>query len=544
MSDTEGGRSLPIPGSYWYSRPTRTGTRIDLKVILAVGRGFNIICEEDQEVEQYVGQLVNHLRLREMLQTAVSDMLIYGQAYFEKVRTTEEEKQEQESLELAPIEKRVEAGALTAPHLLRDWSLDDFDSSEYKDVTEKLEVFGKDLRTVDNWIIKNRVELEVAFSTASQSHERFLAHAKDKLMRWKAWSKGPKKRYKGQLLQRLNTQPVVDVDREQVSAPISGELVELKPLDPLWMRINRDAFGNVTGFVQWGLTPIPQAIIAEKLVFLRWMPKSWAHENAYGTSILMPVQRQISFFIQAEEDMKVFWHQYAKPMLVVAGGTPDKPYPAGQLTGLQNKFAARQPNTDAVVPGDVKVEMLQSGARNTAMVFEVWEKYLREKIYETIGIPSILMNLPGEITRATSDVTLQAFIAEEKMIQEMSGEGVMKQIIEPEVRMHFADKYPDGNIPVMKIMWPPVLEEDRNKKIDRLTKSVGKPFETVNEARSEAGLEPMDDPQYDLIPEAAAPGFGAPPSQSPELSAASTIGPREEGLQKQDRQVSPEEPVR
>lgn len=166
---------------------------------------------------------------------------------------------------------------------------------------------------------------------------------------------------------------------------------------------------------------------------------------------------------------------------------------------------------------------------------------MREKIYETLAIPDVLMNLPGEMTRATSDVTLQAFIAEEKMIQELVGEQFLKQVIEPEVRRHFATRYPDGVIPTIKLNWPPILEEDRNKKIDRLVKSVGVPFETVNEARTEASLAPIDDPQFDRIQSAPLTGLGNDPfkqagfpSKNPEMSESERTGPREEGLLKRD----------
>ncbi len=169
-------------------------------------------------------------------------------------------------------------------------------------------------------------------------------------------------------------------------------------------------------------------------------------------------------------------------------------------------------------------------------------KYQREKIYETLAIPDVLMNLPGEMTRATSDVTLQAFIAEEKMIQELVGEQFLKQVIEPEVRRHFLVKYPDGVIPTIKLNWPPILEEDRNKKIDRLVKSVGVPFETVNEARTEASLPPIDDQQFDQIPTSPLAGLqndpfkqGTFPSKNPEQSEAQKTGPREETLMKRDR---------
>jgi hypothetical protein len=238
-------------------------------------------------------------------------------------------------------------------------------------------------------------------------------------------------------------------------------------------------------------------------------------------------------------------------MLVIYGGTQDKPYPTPQLQSMQNKMVNRGPTTDLVTPGDTKVDMLQSGTgKGTSQTFSMYVKYLREKIYETLGIPSILMNLPGDTTRATSDVTLQAFIAEEEMIQDMVGEQVLKQIIEPEVRRHFADKYPKGDIPVITPVFSPVLEEDRNKKQDRVIKSVMAPIMTINEARRAVGLAPMpgppEDPEmYDKIPTAPIAGMpGAPqqglgpnmaPSKNPETNESERTGPREEEKQKLDR---------
>ena len=159
-------------------------------------------------------------------------------------------------------------------------------------------------------------------------------------------------------------------------------------------------------------------------------------------------------------------------------------------------------------------------------------------------IPSVLMNLPGDVSRATSDVTLQAFIAEEEMIQEYVGEQVLSQILEPEIRRHFSDKYPTGDFPGMKCVFAPVLEEDRNKKFDRIVKGVGgHPFMTINEARSDVGKPamagPLDEPdKYDKIPEqiaAPATSFGAAPSKNPEESEATKTGAGEEEKQKLDK---------
>jgi hypothetical protein len=526
---------------------------MDLKVILAVGRGFTLVCDDDDEIEQYANRLINHLGIREFLQSAVSDMLVYGFSVAEKVRSMPGEEQEHEALELEPIESRVAAGRLPKPEMSMEWSNDSLDVEDPSEVTRRVKFWAQDVASVEKWLADRDVAetLEIVVGTKKAKLEAKLKELEPKFQR-NIRRFVSKRRLKATMSDSQPHPPSPGIRaQDDLFAPGSGELIELKTLDPLWMRVCRDAFGNVIGYVQWGLTPIPQAILSEKLIVLKWMPKSTVPENAYGMSVLMPVQRHISFLIQAEEDMKVFWHQYAKPMLVAYGGTQEKPYPTPQLTSLANKLVNRGPTTDVVMPGDTKMEMMQSGTgKGTSQTFSLYVKYLREKIYETLGIPSTLMNLPGDTTRATSDVTLQAFIAEEETIQDYIGEQVLKQMIEPEVRRHFADKYPRGDIPVITPVFAPVLEEDRNKKQDRVIKSVMAPIMTINEGRRAVGLAPMpgppDDPdKYDRIPDAPVAGMpGAPkaelgpnmaPSKNPEISETERTGPREEMKEKLDK---------
>lgn len=456
--------SQDMPKWRWMyrSRPEiRRG--VDIKVILAVGRGFKIVCKDNADIELFCNNLLKKLNHKDVAQKALTDMEVYGFACFEKVRALPSELQENEKVE---ISTKPEVG---------DWSKKNTDDQN----KTTLESWLADVGKVDRWLAQTDVQ---------------------------------------------------DEQKKFTDKKGAGELVALKSLDPMFIRINRDAFGNVIGYVQWGLTPVPQSIYPDKMVFLPWMPKSTVPENAYGNSILQPVQRHVSLLIQAEEDMKVYWHQYAKPMLVVKAGTQEKPYPVPRLNYLQAQFAARQPNTDAIVPGDVTVEMLQAGTGATTATFAEWASYLREKIYETIGVPSVLMNLPDQTSRAISDISLQAFIAEEQMAQQLLEELFMDQVIIPEVREKFGDK-----IPAMTVVWLPIVEEDKNKKGDRLIKQVGKPFVTINEARTEMGYDPIDDKKYDEIPESADTGAFGQPSKNPEQNESGRTGPREENLMKRDK---------
>jgi hypothetical protein len=468
---------------------------VDIMVILAIGRGFSALVENPKapnakEIETYANSLIDKLDMRNVLQSAVTDMLVYGTAYFEKVRSVPGPAPGQETQDYDEVNAPDSGSGMQAGGITRQWNGQDMDNP----TKEKMAAWVADASKVDAYVAQQRVDP----TPKSNGAPGFGANP---------------------------NQMDSSYRKELAKDPFEGELVELKPLDPLWMRVARDAFGNVIGWLQWGLSPIPISIPNEKIVVLRWMPKSWARENAYGTSILMPVQRHISMIIQAEEDMKTWWHQYAKPMLAVYAGTPDKPYPMPAIQGLVSQFSNRQPNTDAVVPGDVKMEILKGAATDTANVFSSWSQYLREKIYETMGIPNVLMNLADVATRASSDVSLQAFIAYEEMIQQITGMLVLKQVLEPELLKKFGKV-----IPKMTIQWPPVLEEDRNQKIDRIVKATGVPFMTINEARAESDIKPIDNPLYDIIPlgpAAPVPEPGASPNTNPSSQYAPSKNPEQ-----------------
>jgi intein/homing endonuclease len=70
-------------------------------------------------------------------------------------------------------------------------------------------------------------------------------------------------------------------DGKYLKVAAMGNPVWIKPLDPLWMRVRRDSYGNVFGYLQYLSTP-PVAFTNDKTIHIRFNPKSWWVENAYG----------------------------------------------------------------------------------------------------------------------------------------------------------------------------------------------------------------------------------------------------------------------
>lgn len=139
----------------------------------------------------------------------------------------------------------------------------------------------------------------------------------------------------------------------------TGQVSWLKPLDPVHMRVRRDAYGNVLGYIQL-LTMPPVTFTAQDIVHFRWGAKSWWYEFSYGTSLLRPLLLIQSYIDSLQSDMATIVKVYTKPMLVVKAGTPDKPFSDPQLNALVAAFRDRQPATDVFVRGDVAVDVIQS----------------------------------------------------------------------------------------------------------------------------------------------------------------------------------------
>ena len=119
-------------------------------------------------------------------------------------------------------------------------------------------------------------------------------------------------------------------NREFVAEKIIKEkdskgILGLKSLDPIYMRVRRDSFGNQFGYIQWISFP-PILIDNESMIHIKYRPKSTGYEAAYGVSVLMSLIKNNDLLNQFEADGATWIHSRAVPPLIVKGGSPEKPY--------------------------------------------------------------------------------------------------------------------------------------------------------------------------------------------------------------------------
>jgi hypothetical protein len=277
-----------------------------------------------------------------------------------------------------------------------------------------------------------------------------------------------------------------------VSGKPTKRCMGIKPLDPVYMRVRRDSWNNVYGFLQWITFP-PVLLETDNMIHIKYRPKSWAYESAYGTSMLMPLIKNCDLLEQFENDSAIWVHSRAVPPLIVkGGGDPQHPYSTSQMAELLDKLKERTAASMIAVKSDVSIEELQGIARNLRL--DWWLEYLLRRRYQALGIPPVLMGQPESANRAVGEVVFQDFITRIQLIQVFIGDAIETQLLYPLVKAKFGEE-----VEKPKIVWKPVVIEDRNMRSQRLVQALQAGAISINEFREEFGFETLDDDKYNDV---------------------------------------------
>jgi len=272
----------------------------------------------------------------------------------------------------------------------------------------------------------------------------------------------------------------------------TSEVTWLKPLDPVHMRVRRDAYGNVFGYIQL-LTFPPVVFTAQDMVHFRWGAKSWWYEFSYGTALLRPLLKIQALIDQLEDDMGIIVHTYAKPMLVVKAGTPERPFSDAQLQSLMEAFRDRRPATDVFVRGDVSVDVVPSLTKDVNIQF--WLDYLYKQREAVLGVPKIFLGESEGTNRATAEVVMQEYVTRLRMMQEIIADTLetvlFRQLIE--------HKFGEG-VEIPKIKWKPIWEPSLEDKAKIVGDLLEKGVITWSEARTQLGYPEASEEEPQPLP--------------------------------------------
>ncbi len=292
-------------------------------------------------------------------------------------------------------------------------------------------------------------------------------------------------------------------DNKVVEIKGEGKVWDMKLLDPLFMRVRRDSLGNVYGAIQWLAWP-PVVFSNDKVVHVAYNRKSWAYENAYGTSQLMSLIRVQDMIWQLESDMMAVSHINIAPALTIYGGTPERPYTNQQMGGLIDDMDARGPASNIFLKGDCKAEALPLIAQLGGI--SQFFTYLKDQRIILLGVPPDLMGIEMPGSYSKSAVSIAEFKARVKALQEVWGNALHDFIFPRILRPVFGD-----DCPIPKCVWKSPFEEDRTQTSNRVREDYKLGLITKRVALQEAGYDcDPSDPDLDEFykPPALPPGMG------------------------------------
>src|SRR5438552_1735760 len=334
---------------------------IDLVVNLATAKGFTIEYEHD-ESRELLEKTTDAIDLGVALQMVARDALTFGDGYLEVLWD------EAESIE----------GEEEVTSDLINFITEDF---------PKLEKSVKDKNTPETGIV---------------SVETFRPTVKA----WRTAIKAKK------IYQRDGK---YYCKAEKLIKGKSKNVLGVKALDPVYMRVRADPFGNIYGFIQWLQWP-PAVIDTDSMIEFKNCPTSEAYATVYGQSQLLPLIKNTDLLNLFDQDVANWIHNQAVIPLWVAGGAKeDKPYSTEQMQQLVRDWANRTASTTVFTKSDVKVVVLKGGGRDLKV--DWWQRYLLERRMLALGIPPIFMGVTAGIGRATGEVMLSDFITRVQSLQ-------------------------------------------------------------------------------------------------------------------------------
>ena len=256
-----------------------------------------------------------------------------------------------------------------------------------------------------------------------------------------------------------------------------GSAVWLKPLDPLWIRVRRDSFGNIFGFLQYLSTP-PVAFTSENIIHIKFNPKTDWTNNAYGYSMLRSLIRTQEAIWQIENDMILISHACSKPPVIFSCGTEDEPWGEGDLTTFVAETTARGPGGDIYHRGDVKTTPLPFPASSLAPLLAHLDYHAEQRMV-AMGVPPDLLGVHASSNRSVATVSMDDWINTIQQLQEQIADAFEEQLFRLIVEKQFGE-----GTPVPRLVWNQIYEKDQTIEMNKIIAAVNTGLITKNEGRA------------------------------------------------------------
>jgi hypothetical protein len=197
-----------------------------------------------------------------------------------------------------------------------------------------------------------------------------------------------------------------DAFAEIIRSEKTGELINLKPLDPSVIKTIVDKYGIVKRYEQMSKNPDAKPIQTFKPNEILHLCNDRIADQIHGTSVLESCTWTIDAWNEAMADQRLLAHRNVKPIFFFKLDTDDQ-------TKI-NEFVAKMDlciakgNNIYVPKGNVEFEIM-SIPENATLNNKPWIQYLENKFYQAVGVPKIIVGGSQELTEATAKIAYLTF---------------------------------------------------------------------------------------------------------------------------------------
>jgi hypothetical protein len=258
----------------------------------------------------------------------------------------------------------------------------------------------------------------------------------------------------------------------------------LKPLDPLYVRVRRDAYMNIFGYIQ--LLSVPPAVFEPQDVMRTLHNQgSGRYNSAYGVSLLRSTLLIQALTDDFQHDMAVIMKIYTKPILAYQCGTPEAEWSDDKLRAFIDSMGEREQGTDLAFKHDVKPIPIDSMTKSLRV--EWWLNYLLQQREAQLGVPKIFLGQSEGTNRATADIVMQEFVTRLRMRQEHIKYTYETELFPAILQGDFPGSLitPDK---IPKIEWRPIWEPSADVVVDQQIALFQAGLTGDLEARAKLGL--------------------------------------------------------
>ncbi len=209
-----------------------------------------------------------------------------------------------------------------------------------------------------------------------------------------------------------------DAYAEIIRAEKTGELINLKPLDPGSMKVIANRKGIITRYVKVNKSGKKKGQTKFRTDQIFHLTKDRTADNILGTSLIPSVQWVIDALQETLEDQRKLMHRNVKPILMFKVDA-DNDAKMDEFINNMDKAVAKGENI-YIPKGNVEVEPV-TVPPNATLNPMPWINYLNGEFWKVMRIPQIIVGGSQEFTEATAKIAYLAFqqnVEEEQRIIE------------------------------------------------------------------------------------------------------------------------------